>query len=399
MAMLLPAKDSITGNVTQGQYKTAMNQLVDFVGENIPPDGTGLKAKLISNEPAGNVKATDVQTAISDLDKRVGLGQGYRNKIINGDMVIDQRNSGAAQNGLNGAGTYLVDRWVYYGTQSGKFSAQQNAGTITPPPGFNNYLGLTVVSAYSVTTNDAIALVQSIEGLNCRDLGWGTMNAQAVTLSFWLYSNQSGPFSGSIRNNGNNRSYPFVYTVPAANVWTRITVTIPGDIQGIYAVNNTTYMSINFNLGSGSTYSGTAGSWAGTNYIGATGSVSLVGTAGVTFYITGVQLEKGAVATSFEVRDYGDVLRQCQRYYQLFVAGGSASVTAGQSYYFPVQLPVPMRTTPTCSWVQAINDSSFPVVAPSYIMTNNYCGEVYKIANATAATATSIDISAANAEL
>ena len=273
---------------------------------------------------------------------------GFRNRIINGAMVIDQRNAGASVTPTDGQ--YLVDRFQAQLTQASKFTAQQNAGSVTPPVGFTNYLGATSLSAYSVVAGDIFNIRQGIEGFNIADLGWGTANAKTVTLSFLVRSSLTGTFGGSLKNNAGNRSYPFNYSIPVANTWTPISISIVGDTTGTWLTNNGVGINLNFSLGTGSTYSGTAGAWAGANYLSATGATSVVGTNGATFYITGVQLEKGSVATPFEVRSYGTELALCQRYYCIFpVAAGAAYPIggAGANAYVQYTYPVTMRATPT----------------------------------------------------
>ena len=246
-----------------------------------------------------------------------GNATGMKNRIINGGMVIDQRNAGAAQNALAGATTiYLVDRWYYYGTQAGNFNSQQNAGSVTPPTRFKNYLGLTVASSYSVGSSDYFNLRQAIEGFNTADLSWGTSSAKTVTLSFWVYSSLTGTFGGVLSNTSFSRCYPYTYTISSANTWEQKSITITGDTTGTWAANNTAGVIVTFGLGAGSTFSGTAGAWAGAAYASATGATSVVGTSGATFYVTGVQLEEGNAATSFEHRMYGQELVLCQRYYE-----------------------------------------------------------------------------------
>tara|TARA_R110000868_G_scaffold341796_1_gene602626 strand:+ start:156 stop:1247 length:1092 start_codon:yes stop_codon:yes gene_type:complete len=240
---------------------------------------------------------------------------GMVNRIINGDMRIDQRNAGASVSIQTNTG-YTLDRYQLYATQNSKFTCQQNAGSVTPPVGFTNYMGLTSSSAYSVTSSDLFLVNQFIEGYNVSDLGWGTASASAVTLSFKVYSSLTGTFGGSITNNGNSRSYPFTFNVSAANTWEQKTITISGDTSGTWLTTNGTGIGIRFSLGAGSTHLGTAGSWASAGYFGATGQTNMVGTSGATFYITGVQLEKGSTATDFEYVDYSRQLQMCQRYYQ-----------------------------------------------------------------------------------
>ena len=249
---------------------------------------------------------------------------GFKNRIINGAMVIDQRNAGASVTITNtGAGTYVLDRWTGFGTQASKFSLQQNAGSVTPPAGFRNYSGVTSLSAYSVAAGDFFNFAQAIEGYNMADLAWGTASAATVTLSFWVRSSLTGTFGGDFRNSAGDRNYPFTYTISSANTWEQKSVTIAGDTTGTWLTTNGVGVTIIFGLGIGSTYSGPAGAWSSNNYIGATGAISVVGTNGATWYITGVQLEKGSTATSFDYRPYGTELALCQRYCAVWTAVGS----------------------------------------------------------------------------
>ena len=276
---------------------------------------------------------------------------GFKNRIINGAMMIDQRNGGASGT----ASGYTVDRFGYYGTQASKGTWQQNAGSVTPPAGFKNYLGFTSSSAYSVISTDLFELYQSIEGNNLADLGWGTANAQTVTLSFWVRSSLTGTFGGSLTNNGNTRNYPFSYTITAANTWEQKTITVLGDTTGTWLTTNGVGCVVIFGLGAGSTWIGTVNAWNGTtSAILPTGATSVVGTNGATFYITGVQLEKGSTATSFDYRPYGTELSLCQRYYETGYIGsqycfygfarpdGAAFINA----FFAQQ----KRATPTMTW-------------------------------------------------
>jgi len=278
-------------------------------------------------------------------------GFGFKNRIINGAMTIAQR--GTSSLTQTGAFQYPVDRFLIYGDPTSKFTAQQNAGSVTPPAGFKNYLGITSSSAYSVGSADVFVVAQQIEGYNVADLAWGTASASTVTLSFRVYSSLTGTFGGSLRNGAGNRSYPFTYSIPVANTWTTVSVTVSGDTTGTWATDNSVGLAVWFGLGVGSTSSGTAGAWAGASYFSATGATSVVGTNGATFYITGVQLEKGSTATSFDYRPYGTELALCQRYYyKNFPA--ATNVTFGMSFnstttvtYGHMPFPVYMRIAPT----------------------------------------------------
>lgn len=270
-----------------------------------------------------------------------GSSLGFRNRIINGDMRIDQRNAGASVTPNN---VYTLDRWLYENAQASKASVQQNAGSVTPPAGFTNYLGVTSLSAYASLSTDYFVIAQKVEGFNVADLGWGSAGAQSVALSFWVRSSLTGTHSGAFVNNASNRSYSFTFTVSAANTWEYKTIIVPGDTTGSWLTTNGAGIVLRFNLGSGSGAVTTAGSWLASNSNGASGAVSVVGTNGATFYITGVQLEAGSVATPFERRDYGRELMMCQRYYEKtgFILQTSGGTTNPSAFW-----KVDKRTTPT----------------------------------------------------
>ena len=278
-----------------------------------------------------------------------------KNRIINGAMMIDQRNAGASVTPNNDV--YVLDRWQHNATQTSKFSVQQNAGSVTPPAGFINYMGCTSLSAYSIVASDTFTIKQNIEGNNIADLGWGTANAQTVTLSFWVRSSLTGTFGGALRNSASTRCYPFSYTISSANTWEQKTIAIAGDTTGTWNTNTSTGITVVFSLGTGSTFSGTAGAWTSSTINSVTGATSVVGTNGATFYITGVQLEKGSTATSFDYRPYGTELALCQRYYQRVGDGGNPyavlgvgrfASTTSVSMRFPWS--VVMRATPSASF-------------------------------------------------
>jgi len=262
-------------------------------------------------------------------------------------MVIDQRNGGAEINPLVNS-VYYLDRWYGIATQTSKLKIGQNAGSVTPPTGFSNYQGLTSLSAYSLLTGDAFGIRQVIEGFNVSDLGWGTANAQSVTVSFWVRSSLTGSFGGNIANNAFNRSYPFGYTINTANTWEYKTVTIPGDTTGTWLTTTSGGISLTFGLGYGASLSGTANAWnAGTAFM-PTGAVSVVGTSGATFYITGVQLEAGTTASPFEYRQYGTELALCQRYFEINSTVNYHAALYGSGVYLgQVEFKTTMRVAPT----------------------------------------------------
>ena len=309
-----------------------------------------------SNTGTENITLDDAGNAT--VGNTLVMGSSFkRNKIINGDMRVDQRNAGASIT-ANNSSPYTLDRWSAYCNTATKFTVQQNAGSVTPPVGYTNYLGCTSTSAYTLGSGDQMLVTQRVEGLNTADLAWGTANAKTITISFWVYSSLTGTFGGSLQNSAQNWCYPFSYTISQASVWEQKTITItgPNASQGTWLTNNGIGIILNFSIGTGTTYSGTAGSWVNTSYItSVTGAVSVVGTNGATFYITGVQLEVGSVATPYERQIYSDQLAQCQRYLPVFSNAGNTSAAAayvGQAYTttqaaIPLTNPVPTRVPAT----------------------------------------------------
>lgn len=277
------------------------------------------------------VVQAEKMTTESGYSLGAGNASSFKNRIINAEMDIDQRNAGASFSATNGG--YSLDRWATTSYDStavtGKFTVQQNAGSVTPPAGFTKYLGVTSSAATTINPNSIYAVSQSIEGFNVSDLGWGTANAKSVTLSFWVRSSLTGTFGGVFQNRDGNRTYPFTYSISSANTWEQKTVSITGDTTGTWATDNTAGIIVRFGLGGGSTWSSTAGSWQASGAYTATGAVSVVSTSGATWYVTGVQFEVGTVATSFDFRDYGRELILCQRYYE--VGGGT-----GYAYSFQI---------------------------------------------------------------
>lgn len=307
------------------------------------------------------IPATTGNAVVSTPDLAYSPYTGFRNRIINGGMTIDQRNAGAA---VTANGAYPVDRFVVGNGTDGAFSAQRDT---VAPAGFINSLKVTTTTAdATLTTTQGLLLAQYIEGLNVSDLAWGTASAQPITLSFWVRSSLTGTFGGSIQNSSLDRSYPFTYTISAANTFEYKTITIAGDTTGTWLTTNGIGLRLWFGLGVGPDRSGTAGAWAGADYRSATGAVSVVGTLNATFYITGVQLEKGSTATPFEFRSYGTELALCQRYFesQDGTSGNRFIISAlsgesGGTYFQWINLLVQKRTAPTVALVgQSYNQAS-----------------------------------------
>jgi len=363
------AVNAFTG---RAYMRTEGGNSVDPARVTLSGDATGTTATATSEAQAGTIATTvgkiqgrtvasTAPTGGQSLTWNSGSSQwepgggtamvGF-NRIINGAMVIDQRNAGASVTVNAVSKTYCVDRFCGTGIPtSGVFTLQQ---TSTAPSGFINSLKATVSTAdSSLAATDLYRLMHLVEGFNCFDLKWGTASAKSVTLSFWVYSNLTGTFGGSLINSAVNRSYPFTFAISASNTWEQKSITVAGDTTGTWLTDNGIGISINFGPGVGSTYSSTAGAWAASEYYSATGATNVMASIGNTFYITGVQLEQGTAATSFNARPYGTELALCQRYYtaESFATRNGRDVAAGRVSSVWADLPVTMRAAPTTTQI------------------------------------------------
>jgi len=326
---------------------------------------------------------------------------GTRNRIINGDMRIDQRNAGAAVT-ISSTNVYTVDRWASSESSDATFTVQQDSSA---PTGFINSAKITVtVADASVAASQYNTFSQRIEGLNCADLAWGTASAATVTLSFWVRSSVTGTFGGALDNSAYNRSYPFTYTISAANTWEQKSIAIEGDTSGTWLTTNGIGITVYFDLGTGVDNTGTANAWVGAGNVGVDSTVQLVNTLNATWYITGVQLEAGSVATPFERRSFGQELALCQRYTFRYSADGSINNFApfGLARYYGtndvqlfIKFPCTMRTSPS-SLTQVgsifVNNTGFSGAALTSIVLNEAAAD-----GATVTGATTTGITAGNA--
>jgi hypothetical protein len=272
-------------------------------------------------------------------DATVGLG--VKNLIINGDMRIDQRNSGSAVTVNANSVFYPVDRFHAVGVGSaGVFTAQQVSDA---PDGGDKSLKFTVTTTAS---SGAYRFHHNIEGNHIAHLGFGQSWAKTFTLSFWVKSSVTGTYSGSFRNSAHNRSYVFEYTINTANTWERKTITITADTTGTWLTDNGSGLKIIWGLGSSS--SGTAGSWQSANYFTSTNQTEWIATSGATFYISQVQLEVSENATPFENRMYGTELALCKRYFQKYTS--LAMTPYWTTGILGPKFEVEMRAAPTSYW-------------------------------------------------
>ena len=297
------------------------------------------------------INGSSPSITFSDGSAQTSATRPFLNRIINGAMVIDQRNAGASVTLPNGAAAYsfVTDRWACSRADGATATGQQSS---TAPTGFINSLLITNGTGITVASTAEGYIYQPIEGFNIADLGWGTANAKTVTLSFWVRSSITGTHSGSLSNSANNRCYAFSYTISSANTWEQKSVTVAGDTSGTWLTTNGRGINLFFNNGAGSNFLKTGDAWGSAFAYGVTGSVALNSVTGSTWFVTGVQLEVGSTATSFDYRPYGTELQLCQRYYQVWrseqACCGRINGTT-QATVIGVPLSTAMRTTPTFS--------------------------------------------------
>jgi hypothetical protein len=302
---------------------------------------------------------------------------GFKNRIINGNMVIDQRNNGSSVS-VSGNDIFTLDRYKGWANGGGIFSVQQSS---TAPINFTKSALLTVTTAdSSISAGDNYRWAQAIEGYNVADFSFGTANAKTITVSFWVRSNLTGTYGGSIYSATASRSYVYQYTINSANTWEQKTVTIAGDTTGSWNTTNGNGMVVYFDLGSGSNYQNATGSWVSGEKFSTSGNASWIGTLSNNLYISGIQVETGTKATSFDVRDYGRELNLCQRYYELLFQF-TAKATTTDAAEGTIGITVTKRTTPTMLIVNGTNTlldlgiavRSFSTVGGAFGVNGGYC--------------------------
>ena len=289
------------------------------------------------------LKGSELVAAETVQEARDVVSAGRRNLVFNGDQRIDQRNNGSA---VATSSSFPVDRFTISHSSNGAFSAQRSTEA---PIGFQYSTKFTTTTAdTSLTGSQRCLYFTKIEGQNAQHLEFGTTNAKPVTLSFWVRSSVTGTFSGSLQNGAQNRSYPYNYTINTADTWEYKTITIPGDVTGTWATDNTKSHQIFWSLGMSSDYAAPVNAWVAAQRWGSTtGTAGIMGTLNATWYITGVQLEVGRNATDFEYRSYGEELALCQRYYQKkrIGYGRVAHFRTDTILVFAADLPVGLRAS------------------------------------------------------
>jgi len=333
-----------------------------------------MSSKIVINNPAGDVSINGVTGSLpapsSEGSTLISSGSSWvtsnssltwRNRIINGDMRVAQRGTTAFT--INSfSQTYFIDRWAAYGAASA--GVYTIGSSTSSPSGFSNSIVATcTTSIASVGTGDRYFFDQRIEGSSMYDFSWGTSSAKSVTVSFWVNSSLTGTYCLSLINISGTRSYVSEFSILSSNTWEKKTITIPGCTDGVWPTDNTTGVIVRFSLAIGSSYRTTPNTWASGLLNSTSNQVNWMSSnTSRTFYVTGVQLEAGSVATPYEMIPYDKQLQLCQRYYarlsqqssgtnQLAFGVGSSTVTGtvslnGQSFIY-IKYPQQMRAAPT----------------------------------------------------
>ena len=271
--------------------------------------------KLPSTDADGLITTKDSNDSLQSVSGINGGQISNRNLVMNGAMRIDQRNDGSAVTVPNGNATFITDRFKIFEDTDGVVTGQRVADA---PVGFFSSLKIDCTTAdTSLSASQRLICAYRIEGSDFEHLNFGTANAKTMTLSFYVKSNLTGTFGGVVKNSGDNRVYIFSYSISSANTWERKSVTIAGDTGGTWLVGNNTGLTINWGLALGSNWVSSAGNWGTTDRHGVTGQQNLLSSTSNEWLLTGVQLEEGSVATSFEHKFIGQDLQDCQRYYQI----------------------------------------------------------------------------------
>jgi hypothetical protein len=301
----------------------------------------------------GTVQAEKMTTE-SGYSLGAGNASSFKNRIINGNMTVSQYTNGATLTNVFNSGTYFVDRFRTGGNNfaTGRYSISQPSDA---PSGFSKSVRIDVTTTQTV--NDLWTITQAIEGYNTSDFNLGTATAKALTLSFWVKGGTVGTYALYLHNTDDTRSFVTTYTINSADTWEYKTISIAAPTSGTFSTINTKSLRVDWVLNVATAgITASLNTWISGDFTAASGCVNLLAVSGGNWSITGVQLEVGTVATSFDFRSYGTELALCQRYFARFNSLGGAyrGVGAGvtesaTSISCVVKYPVAMRAGPTAS--------------------------------------------------
>jgi len=293
-----PSTNSVWGQIKSYDGVTTGNMVVTVFNSR----GSGAFSAWTISLSGGSY--TTIETTLSY--------PGYRNKIYNGNLSVDQINNRASVTPT--ASQLYVDGWGAKVATTSKLTFGQSTDA---PPGFAYSLSATVnTQVASIPAGDVYALYQRIEGNNCIDLQLGLATAQPIAVSFWAKASTAGNYAISLKNSAGNRNYIGIVAVTTA--WTRVSVLLTGDVTGTWLTGEgVTGLGLYFNLGCGTTFDGTASAWAAGNFYNTSAGVDLVSLAvGQSLKIAGIMLENAIIASSNpeNILPYPLELNRCLRY-------------------------------------------------------------------------------------
>jgi hypothetical protein len=362
---------SFVGDPNTGIYSPGANELA------VATNGTGrLFVDASGNVGVGATSPTttlDVNGDVKLASINGGPLAGFRNRIINGDMRVSQR-------GTSEAGVTTTR----YANAPDRWEVVMNAGTWTmsqsteAPAGFaNSYKWDCTTAKASLAASDVILHQQKLEGQDLQGFAKGTASSRQMTLSFWVRSAVTGTYTCELFDSDNTRQVSATYLISSANTWEPKTITFPADTTGAFDSDNATSLGVIWWLGAGTNNtSGTLNTaWAAVTEANRVDSnqVNLASSTANDWYITGVQLEPGTVATPFERRSYGQELALCQRYFE---AGNGDCVSYAASgaaiQRFTQNFVVLKRTTATVAISKISGDATSIAVSSVFGNLNGF---------------------------
>ena len=342
------------------------------------PTTNGAANQLLKNGSTPGV----LEYSLTTLDSSGNLGSiasinggplaGFRNRIINGDFDIAQRGTSFA---AIANGTYSLDRWAW--GQAGAMVCTVTQSTDVPNNTFQSSYKVDVTTVdSSIAAGDFATVIQAIEGYNVRDLIGTTF-----TLSFWVKSPNTGAHSVGFRNGTVNRSHIKEYTITTANTWEYKTLTVNGGLitAGSWDWTNGSGLNVVFTLACGTTYQNTADAWHTGNFFATANQVNVMDNTANDFFLTGVQIEPGPVATPFERRPIGTELALCQRYFQLVSSFGfgyapSGSQRAANPFFMTEMRAVPSIVVTGATGVNCTGQAAVNIGTRSFGITTTVLG-------------------------
>ena len=309
-----------------------------------------LREKITELDKPSGIKGNELLRSETSQEVRDLIGAGRKNMVINGSFKVDQRNNGGTVSAEQGL--YGVDRWKSITSNNNHFSMDREGADGTANGNFTTYMRLTTTSAHTVGSSQFFLFWQTIESKEMFDrTGFGESGAKDLSLSFWVRSSVAGPFSGSLENVAQNRSFVWEVNIDSENVWEYKTVRIPAINEGSWPRNTLGAAAyLMFSLGTAIT--SPPNNWSSSQGLGSPTEVKRIEISGATLDLTGVQLEVAKEATEFEYLTFTEDLLLCSRYYQQIegysdlVMFGSGRANGANNAQVAVPLTVPLRSSP-----------------------------------------------------